>query len=101
VDAVTSNCVINLVPDKGLVFREVARVLRPGGRYAFSIEQPSQDCGSYRLEQSGRYAHSLAYVRRLALEHGLAERVCLDVAIRKHGAQVLPGQLLVLHKSPD
>jgi SAM-dependent methyltransferase len=32
VDAVTSNCVINLVPDKAGVFREVARVLRPGGR---------------------------------------------------------------------
>ncbi len=32
VDAVTSNCVINLVPDKAAVFREIARVLRPGGR---------------------------------------------------------------------
>lgn len=32
VDAVTSNCVVNLVPDKGQVFREVARVLKPGGR---------------------------------------------------------------------
>ncbi len=36
VDAVTSNCVINLVPDKAAVFKEVARVLRPGGRLVVS-----------------------------------------------------------------
>ncbi|MDD3398160.1 MAG: arsenite methyltransferase [Candidatus Methanomethylophilaceae archaeon] len=32
VDVVLSNCVINLAPDKGKVFKEVCRVLRPGGR---------------------------------------------------------------------
>lgn len=36
VDVVLSNCVINLVPDKAAVYREVARVLRPGGRMIIS-----------------------------------------------------------------
>lgn len=36
VDAITSNCVINLVPDKSNVFAEAARVLKSGGRMVVS-----------------------------------------------------------------
>lgn len=53
VDVVISNCVLNLSPDKAQVWREIVRVLKPGGRVAVSdlaLLQPLPDAVRADLE---------------------------------------------------
>ena len=85
VDVVISNCVINLAGDKPKVIAEVARVLRPGGRFAVSdvIADPDMDeatradMAAYTGCIAGR-AHRGRVPRRAVRAAGLA-----DVEIRE------------------
>jgi arsenite methyltransferase len=79
VDFVISNCVINLSPDKPAVFREVRRVLKPGGKFAISDVvllselqlEIQQDVNAYVGCVSG--ASLLTDYLRIALDAGLSD----------------------------
>jgi SAM-dependent methyltransferase len=97
VDFIISNCVINLSPDKPAVFREIHRVLKPGGKFAVGDivllaalpEQIHDDVNAYVGCIAG--ASLLTDYIRFALDAGLA-----DLTI----PQVTPGADLAALLSP-
>jgi len=77
------------------VFMHVKRLLRAGGRFAFSVEALDTDDVDFRLNPSARFAHSRRYVERLAADAGLVLAATQPAQLRlEHGEPV--NGLLVL-----
>jgi ubiquinone/menaquinone biosynthesis C-methylase UbiE len=103
IDAVTSNCVINLVPDKAVVFREIARVLRTGGRLVISdivldgeLPQKVQDSVMAYVGCVAGAAPRDAYFRMLE-DAGLGEiEVLKDVDFLEMTEKASPAEVISL-----
>ncbi len=60
VDLIISNCVINLAPDKRKVFREMFRILKPGGRFTISDIVADQTVPQYLIHDTEKWGDCLS-----------------------------------------
>lgn len=78
------------------VLPEIRRVLRAGGRFAFSVEQLAESSGrDVQLEASGRYSHASSYLQRMAEQFGFRIVQEQDTALRQDTDRTIPGRLCV------
>ena len=96
-DLVTAADVFVYIGDLDPAFRAVARALRPGGGFAFSVEHLDQ--GDWGVVESGRFAHSKAYLRKLAETHGFETLLIEDVSTRDDRSKPVPGLVCVMRKT--
>jgi predicted TPR repeat methyltransferase len=93
-DLVLASDSLIFLGDLGPVFQAVRRALRPGGRFAFTVEL--LEGTGYRMVPAVHFSHSRAYLRELSTKHHMREICMKQMFFRREGDQDIAGLLVVL-----
>lgn len=94
-DLLVAADVLMYLGDLTPVFEAAVHALRPGGRFAFTVEAGETD--RYQLGKSThRFAHAKAYLDRLSLIFGFETEAMEQITVRKEAGRPVMGLLAVL-----
>jgi len=96
-DLIVAADVLIYLGDLEPFFGQIRDSIKPGGYLVFSTEILG-GLGDYRLQKTGRYAHSERYLKALAARHGFGVELCREANLRKEKAQWLRGYLVVMRR---
>lgn len=96
-DLITAVDLLPYIGDLGGFVPAVARRLAPKGIFAYSAERLTD--GAYKLERSGRFSHSAAYIENLARASGLTPVDRREVILRMERSRPVVGIIGLFEKS--
>jgi predicted TPR repeat methyltransferase len=96
-DLAVSTDVFIYIGDLAGIFAGVRRILRSDGLFCFSVE--AADDGDFVLQPTLRYAHSVAYLTRLAGQNGLTVVTIEPHAVRREAQASIAGYNIVMRYS--
>ncbi len=101
-DVVISNCVLNLVPNKNEVIREIYRVLKPGGHFSISDIVLEGELPQQIKEAAEMYAGCVAgAIQKDTYLELIAANGFKEITVQKDKAIVIPDDILHQYLSKD
>jgi arsenite methyltransferase len=101
-DVIVSNCVLNLVPDKNNVIREIYRVLKPGGHFSISDIVVEGQLPRQIKEAAEMYAGCVAGAIQKQVYLELIEASGFkNITIQKDKAIIIPDDILSNYLSAE
>jgi arsenite methyltransferase len=97
-DVIVSNCVLNLVPNKKNVFKEIFRVLKPGGHFSISDIVLVGELPDALKKNAEMYAGCIAgAIQKDDYLELIREAGFKDIVLQKEKPIVIPGDILENH----
>jgi SAM-dependent methyltransferase len=101
-DVIVSNCVLNLVPNKDGVLKEIYRVLKPGGHFSISDIVLEGELPAAIKNAAEMYAGCVAGAIQKQVYLELIERNgFVNISIQKDKAIVVPDDILLNYLTPE